>query len=54
MRTRLLAALALLMTLSACTGGINAGEQGGMAFVAFAGMLLVTLAILYIIIGRKD
>jgi CHAT domain-containing protein len=43
----------LLVTLSACTGGINAGEKGGRAFIAFAGMLLATLGIMWIIIGRE-
>ena len=54
MRLRLLSALALLAWLPACTGGINAGEQGGMAFVAFTAMLIVTVAILWFSIGRKD
>jgi hypothetical protein len=54
MPTRLLAALGLLVALPGCTGGINAGEQGGMAFVAFTVFLLITIAILYFAIGRND
>jgi hypothetical protein len=43
----------LLVAMSACTGGINAGEKGGQAFIAFAGMLLVALGIMWIILGRE-
>lgn len=50
---RVLIGLALLLTMGACTGGINAGEKGGQAFIALAGMLLATLAILWIILGRE-
>jgi hypothetical protein len=49
---RVLAGTILLVALSACTGGINAGEKGGQAFIALTGMLLVTLAILWIVLGR--
>ena len=53
LRTSLAAALLLL--LSGCTKtGINAGEQGGQAFVLFTLMLLVTIAILWFILGRED
>jgi hypothetical protein len=38
----------------ACTGGINAGEEGGMAFIVFAGMLIVTVLILWLVLGRED
>ena len=38
---------------AACTGGINAGVKGGTAFIAFTGMLLLTLAILWLILGRE-
>ena len=44
------AALALL--LPACTSGINAGEKGGSAFIAFTVMLIVTCAILWFVLGR--
>ena len=53
-RTRLVAACLSLVTLSACSGGINAGVQGGRAFIAFTAMLLVTLGILWLAIGRGD
>ena len=52
-RTMLTLALATLPT-TACTGGINAGEEGGLAFIVFTGMVLVTLAILWIVLGRED
>ena len=52
-RLRLLLLVVLLAVPAACTGGINAGEKGGQAFIAFAGMLLATLAILWIVIGRE-
>jgi hypothetical protein len=40
--------------LSACGGGVNAGEDGGVAFIAFTVMLLVTIAVLYFFLGRED
>lgn len=48
--------LALLAgAATACSKpGINAGEEGGIAFIAFAVMLVITYAILWIIIGRED
>ncbi len=47
------------VTMSACNGGINAGGEtetsnGGIAFVALAGMLLLTMLILWLILGRDD
>jgi hypothetical protein len=53
-RARLVAACAGLLAMPACSGGINAGEQGGRAFIAFTAMLLVTLAALWLAIGRGD
>jgi hypothetical protein len=53
-RSRLVAACAGLLVMSACSGGINAGEQGGRAFIAFTAMLLVTLGALWLAIGRGD
>jgi hypothetical protein len=50
---RSLTATILLIAMSACTGGINAGEKGGRAFIAFAGMLIATLGIMWIILGRE-
>ncbi len=47
------------LTMSGCRGGINAGGEqptnnGGVAFVALAGMLLLTILILWLILGRDD
>jgi hypothetical protein len=50
-RARLLAPVALIVS-TACSGGINAGEKGGVAFVAFAGMLLLVLGIMWLVLGR--
>jgi hypothetical protein len=48
------AALALTL-LGACSkGGINAGVDGGVAFIAFTGMLIVAGIILWLAIGRED
>ena len=53
MRTTLSAAALLL--LSACTRpGINAGEEGGAAFILMAVMLILTCAILWFILGREE
>jgi hypothetical protein len=46
-------ALAALSS-GACTGGINAGEEGGLAFIAFTVMLLITIAVLWFFLGRED
>lgn len=53
-RARLVAACIGLVAMPACSGGINAGTQGGRAFIAFTAMLLVTLAALWLSIGRGD
>jgi hypothetical protein len=60
-KTRLyLAAAGALLFLSACSGtGIDAGGEsetnnGGIAFVAMAGMLIVIAIVLWWIIGRED
>ena len=58
--TKLWSLLALAaLTMSACNGGINAGGEtetsnGGIAFVALAVMLLLTMLILWLILGRDD
>jgi hypothetical protein len=45
----------LLFGATACSGtGINAGEQGGRAFILFAVMLVVTGIILAIFLGKED
>ena len=57
---RAVAALAGLLLLSSCSrGGINAGgespsDNGGVAFIAFAVMLVVTGIVLWIVLGRED
>ena len=56
---KLWALLVLALTMSACNGGINAGGEtetsnGGVAFVALAGMLILTAIIMWIILGRDD
>jgi hypothetical protein len=52
---RTTAAAGLLLLLSGCTKtGINAGEDGGQAFVLFTVMLLLTIAILWFILGREE
>jgi hypothetical protein len=53
-RLRFWIALAIASALSSCGGGINAGEDGGVAFVAFAVMLIITVAVLYFFLGRED
>ena len=60
--TRLRIALmsTLSLALAACSkGGINAGGEtptnnGGIAFVALAGMLILAVIILWIILGREE
>jgi hypothetical protein len=44
----------LALASTACTGGINAGEEGGLAFIVFAVMLLAFLGILWLVLGRED
>jgi hypothetical protein len=58
-RLRQLLVFAVLVALPACTGGINAGGEkptnnGGIAFIALAGMLIVAVIILWIILGREE
>jgi hypothetical protein len=53
-RLRIAAAIVASVLLGACSGGINAGEEGGVAFIAFTGMLILTIAILYYFLGRED
>ena len=44
----------LLLALSACTGGIDAGKKGGIAFIGLTIMLLAMLFVLWLILGRED
>jgi hypothetical protein len=54
-KTRSLGLAAALLFGSACTGGgINAGEDGGIAFILFAIVLVATVLILWFILGRDE
>jgi hypothetical protein len=54
-RTRAALVSLLLMTLTACTGrGVDAGEEGGVAFIAFTGFLVVTVLVMWWFLGRND
>ena len=54
-KLRLALASLLLLGATACSGtGINAGEQGGRAFIAFTAMLVLTVVILAIFLGKED
>lgn len=54
-RLRTLIATILLLGPAACSsGGVNAGEQGGEAFIGFAVMLIIGGAILWWALGRED
>lgn len=49
----------VLVALAGCTGGIQAGGEsptnnGGIAWIAMSGMLILTGIILWIILGRED
>jgi hypothetical protein len=44
----------LLIGLSACTNGIDAGKKGGVAFIGLTIMLLAMLFVLWLILGRED
>ena len=46
--------VAASLVSTACTGGINAGEDGGVAFIVFAAMLVLFIGILWLILGRED
>lgn len=52
--TRLGVATALLALLPSCTNGINAGKEGGVAFIGLAIMLVLTCVILWIVLGREQ
>lgn len=48
-----------LLVLAGCTGGIQAGGEeptnnGGIAWIAMSGMLILTGIIMWIILGRED
>ena len=49
-----LACLTLLATTSCSGPGINAGEKGGVAWIAMAGMIILTGIVLYLFLGRDE
>ena len=54
-----LAAMALLVMAACSNGGIQAGGEeatnnGGIAFIAMAGMLILTGIIMWFFLGRDD
>lgn len=49
-----MASLLVMLTSASCTSGINAGKQGGVAFIALAAMLIVGTVILWFILGREE
>ena len=55
LRIKTLFTALLLASMTACTKeGINAGEDGGVAFIAMAGMLILTVFLLWFFLGRND
>lgn len=48
-----LASLSLVL-LSSCTNGVNAGREGGVAFIVFSVMLVAMVVILWFILGREE
>lgn len=53
------ALVAAAVAMSACGGGINAGGEtptsnGGIAFIALTGMLILTGIIMWIFLGRGE
>jgi hypothetical protein len=53
-KLRVLFAALLSLTLAACTGGVNAGEKGGTAFIYMAVMLVAICVVLWLILGRGE
>ena len=43
-----------LAFLSSCTNGVNAGRDGGVAFILMAVMLVLMVGILWFILGREE
>ena len=54
MRNRVALLATLLVGLTSCTNGVDAGKKGGVAFIGFTIMLLAMLFILWLILGRED
>ena len=53
-RARTLALVAAAALPLSCGGGVNAGEEGGVAFILFTIMLLVMIGVLAVVLGRED
>ena len=58
-KIRAVLASLMLIALAGCNGGIQAGGEsptnnGGIAWIAMSGMLILTGIILWIILGRED
>lgn len=53
-KLRTLCAALPALTLAACTGGVNAGEKGGTAFILMAAMLVAICVVLWVILGRGE
>lgn len=54
-KLRLALTTLLLLGAAACSKpGINAGEKGGTAFIAFTAMLVVMVIVLAIFLGKED
>lgn len=52
--TRVGLASTLLALLPSCTYGINAGREGGVAFIVMTVMLVLMCVVLWIILGREQ
>ncbi len=52
-RARLGLGAILLALLPSCTNGVNAGREGGVAFILFTVMLILTVVVMWIILGRE-
>ncbi len=54
-KVRTLCLAFFVLSTAACSRpGVNAGVQGGRAWILFSVMLLAMLVVLWIIIGRED
>jgi hypothetical protein len=51
---RVVTAVVWLGAVTSCTGGVDAGEDGGFAFIVLSVMLLAILGILWLVLGRED
>lgn len=47
-------AAALFALLPACTNGVNAGREGGVAFIIFTVMLILMCVVLWLVLGRES